>query len=106
MKEVSEGGPVGHAKHTAVGEGDVAGVADNPLLPSLGLGMSRLEREPAAVPQGTADRRQRGADLLIRDQALEGVARHRRQLELALPGDVGGRALDPLDVLDAPRPAQ
>src|SRR5690606_10032968 len=45
--------------------------------------------------EGPADRGQRGQDLVVRSQALEGVAGHDGEVKLAVPGDVGGLALVP-----------
>ena len=68
--------------------------------------MAGAEDEPPAVAQRRPDRGRGRPQLVVGHQALEGVARHRRQVELAVPGGFGGRAGDPLDVGTAPRPVQ
>ena len=45
-----------------------------------------------------ADRGEGRADLIVGDEALEGVVRHGGQLELVPPGDVCRLAWHPLDV--------
>jgi hypothetical protein len=68
--------------------------------------VARLEREPTTLAQRRPDRSQRRAQLVVVDQALEGVADHRGQVELAVPGRLGGHAGHPLNVGAPTRPIQ
>ncbi|GAA3371001.1 hypothetical protein GCM10020367_19920 [Streptomyces sannanensis] len=68
--------------------------------------MARLEREATAFAQRRMDRRERGPQVIVGYEALERVARHRRELELAAPPGLRRGALHPLDLAPPPGPGQ
>lgn len=69
------------------GVGEVGAVLRRPALPGARRRVSRLERDSALLCQGVSDRCERGAQLLISDEDLEGLAGHDDQVELPVERD-------------------
>jgi hypothetical protein len=68
--------------------------------------MAALEHEAAALAQRGVDRRKRGTQVMVGDQALERVPGHRGEVEAGRPPRVRRRALDPLHIGPPPGPLQ
>jgi hypothetical protein len=64
----------------------------------VGGGVAGFEGEVAVRGERGADGGERGVDLLVGQEDLEGVAGHDDQVELAVPGDGAEVADGPVDV--------
>lgn len=73
-------------------------VLGRPVLPGASERVSGLEGEAAAEAEGAADGGQRGSQLIVVDEDLEGVTGHDDEVEPVAPVERGQIAQDPLDV--------